>query len=311
MGDDLTTPVAAAMAGLGGLLVVATAGRLFVARHRPDRDFVELRRRVQSWWWMVGVLLAFLVWGITPTVAFLGFISFLALKEMLSIVPTRLADRRMIFWAYGAIPVQYVLIHRGSAFGLAVFVPVVLFLFLPIRAVLIGETTGFVRSVTLVQWATLLTVFCLGHLAALLTMPPAVGDAGPIGLLLFVLFMTQANDVFQFLWGKSVGGPKIVPRISPGKTWSGFVGGAATTAVVAAAVGPWLTPMTASASFGVGALIAVVGFFGDCVMSAIKRDLGIKDSGQLIPGHGGILDRLDSVMYTAPAFYYASVWMAR
>ena len=309
MTGHLTTRVTGAMMIIAALLMVATAARLWMAQKQPDRDLTELRRRIQSWWWMVGLLFAFLCWGITPTVVFLGFISFLALKEFLSVVPTRLADRRMIFWAYLAIPIQYVIVSTAAPVAMASFVPIVVFLGLPIRAVLIGETKGFVRSVTVVQWATMLTVFCLSHLAALLTMPITTAPAGPVGSLLYVLFATQANDVFQFLWGKSLGGPKIVPKISPNKTWAGFLGGAVTTASVSMLIGPWLTPLGGLASLGAGFAIAVMGFFGDCVMSAIKRDLGIKDSGHLIPGHGGILDRLDSVMYTAPTFFYLLHWV--
>ncbi|MEM6688538.1 MAG: phosphatidate cytidylyltransferase, partial [Planctomycetota bacterium] len=274
------------------MLVFASLARTWLSRHRPEHDMTELRRRIQSWWWMILTLFGFLVWGRIPATWFLGFLSFLALKEFLSIVPTRLADRRIIFWAYLAIPIQYTLIGMQQYGLFIVFIPVWLFLFLPIRAVLIGETKGFIRSITLVQWACLLTVFCLSHLAALLSLLPEsamlkYSKSGSVGLLLYVLIITQANDIFQFIWGKTIGRHKIVPKISPNKTWEGFLGGAATTSLLSAFLAIYLTP--ASITFGLllGLVLAIAGFFGDCVMSSVKRDLEIKDASQLIPGHGG------------------------
>jgi phosphatidate cytidylyltransferase len=95
--------------------------------------------------------------------------------------------------------------------------------------------------------------------------------------------------------------------VSPGKTTEGLVGGVATTLALALALAPWLTPFTRPQAVAAGLIIGVGGFVGDVVVSALKRDLGIKDSGTLLPGHGGILDRIDSLTYTAPLFFHL-VW---
>jgi phosphatidate cytidylyltransferase len=126
--------------------------------------------------------------------------------------------------------------------------------------------------------------------------------AGGAGLLFFLVFITQFNDVAQFTWGKLFGKHKISPSVSPKKTWEGFLGGVATSIVLAALIGPQLTPMDAAWSAFAGGLISVSGFLGDITESAVKRDLGVKDAGALIPGHGGILDRIDSLTYAAPIF---------
>lgn len=118
------------------------------------------------------------------------------------------------------------------------------------------------------------------------------------------MLLTQLNDVAQYLWGKSLGRHKIVPKVSPNKTWAGFLGGVATTTLLAWLIAPWLTPLTEMESVLAGLLIGVCGFVGDVVISALKRDIGVKDSGSLLPGHGGILDRLDSLTYTAPLFFH-------
>ena len=121
---------------------------------------------------------------------------------------------------------------------------------------------------------------------------------------LFLLLLTELNDVAQYCWGKLLGKHKISPTVSPNKTMEGFIGGVLTTVPLAMLLAPWLTPFSSLDAVLAGALIAVAGFFGDLSLSALKRDLGIKDSGNLLPGHGGILDRVDSLTYTAPLFFH-------
>jgi len=301
---DVPPNVGIAMAAVFGLLILASVSRLILAAKNPDKDYTELRQRIQSWWWIVGSLFVVLAVSRAAAIAFFGLLSFLALKEFLSIVPTRQADRRVIFWAYLAIPIQYYWVYTGWYGMFILFVPVYLFLFLPMRMVLIGETKGFIKSVALLHWAVMLTVFCISHIANLLTLESLNPEAGSIGLVLFLLFMTQFNDVCQYIWGKMLGRHKIIPKVSPNKTWEGFVGGFVTITLCAGWVAPLLTPLTMLQGLVTGIIIAVGGFIGDVVISSVKRDLQIKDSGQLIPGHGGVLDRMDSLLYTAPLFFH-------
>jgi phosphatidate cytidylyltransferase len=123
-------------------------------------------------------------------------------------------------------------------------------------------------------------------------------------MLLFLLVMTQFNDVAQYVWGKSFGKHKIVPKVSPNKTWQGFIGGTLTVTLSSYFLAPYLTPLTANQGLVAGLIIALSGFIGDLVVSSVKRDLRIKDTSQFIPGHGGILDRIDSLMFTAPLFFH-------
>jgi len=286
------------------LLIIASVTRLWLKYRRPDKDYTELRQRIQSWWWMIGILLAMLLISETVAIAFFGFLSFLALKEFFSIVPTRQADRRVLFWAYLSIPVQYYLVAADWYNMFVVFVPVYVFLLLPMRAVLIGETQGFTQALGTVHWGVMLCVFCVSHIAYLMALPVQNIQAGYIGPVLYLLFITQFNDVCQYVWGKLLGRHKIIPKVSPKKTWEGFLGGFATVTLVSGFVAPWLTPLSRNEGFVAGAFMAVAGFIGDVVISSVKRDLRIKDSGTLIPGHGGILDRIDSLIYTAPLFFH-------
>jgi phosphatidate cytidylyltransferase len=293
-----------AMLVILGLLIIGSLSRLLLAKREPDKDYTELRQRTQSWWWMIAILFLCISVNTGTAIVLFGFISFLALKEFFSIVPTRHADRRVIFWAYLSIPIQYYLVSI-SWYGLfIIFIPLYIFLFLPMRMVLIGETKGFIQSAGIIHWAVMLTVFCLSHIAYLLVLPVNNVGAGNIGLVIFLLFMTQFNDVSQYIWGKMLGKHKIIPKVSPNKTWEGFIGGVITITVVSGFVGPLLTPLPLKLSLLAGLLISISGFIGDVVISSIKRDLEIKDSGSLIPGHGGILDRFDSLIFTSPLFFH-------
>ncbi|MDY6991888.1 MAG: phosphatidate cytidylyltransferase [Pseudomonadota bacterium] len=291
--------------GIVGLLFLGTVIILGLTRAYPHQDFEELRARLRSWWWMAAIfLLAILIDNVISLCLF-GFMSFLAFKEYLSLIPTRRADRRVLLWAYLAIPIQYYWAAIGWYGMFIIFIPVYMFLFLPVRMVLIGETQGFLRAAGTVHWGLMTTVFSLSH-AGFLLMLPEQGNphAGSAGLVLFLVFLTELNDVAQYVWGKLWGRHPIIPKISAHKTWEGFLGGLITTTLAAVALAPMLTPLTGYHSFVVGILIALAGFLGDVSISALKRDLGIKDSGQLLPGHGGILDRVDSLTYTAPLFFH-------
>jgi phosphatidate cytidylyltransferase len=307
MGWFALTPVVQwTLAGIFGLLVMASLFVALLRRLNPDRNFSELSQRVNTWWVMVIIFTVAMVVSRTVSLIFFAFVSFLALKEYLSLIPTRRADRRPLFWAYLAIPIQYYWVYAEWYGMFIVFIPVFCFLLLPVRMLLIGETEGYLRATGTLQWGLMTTVFSLSHAAFLLILRqkdhPEIA-AGP-GLMLYLVVLTQLNDVAQYIWGKTLGRAKIVPSVSPKKTWIGFLGGVATTTLLATLLGPFLTPMDHLQSLVAGLIIGVGGFFGDINLSALKRDLGIKDAGSLLPGHGGILDRVNSLTYTAPLFFH-------
>lgn len=296
-GQGLTRQVWLVLAGILGLLVVASLVSWYLERKGPPGKYHELRQRVQSWWIMVGVFGVAIAIDRSLSIIFFGLVSFLALKEYLSLIPTRRADRRVLFWAYLSIPVQYYWIYRGWYGMFIVFIPVWVMLLISARMVLIGETKDFLRAVGTIQWGLMLMVFAISHQAYLLVL-------GGAGLVLYLVVLTQLNDVAQYVWGKSVGRHKATPTVSPGKTLEGLIGGIVTTTVLSWFLAPLLTPLSRWDSVAAGCLISAGGFLGDITISALKRDLGVKDSGQLIPGHGGILDRIDSLTYTAPLFFH-------
>ena len=302
------------LAGIFALLVLATAVVVLLRRARPDRDSGELWQRVRTWWVMVAVFTTAMVLSRTVSIAFFAFLSFLALKEYFSLIPTRRADRRVLFWAYLAILAQYYWVYLEWYGMFIIFIPVYCFLFLPARMLIIGQTEGFLRAAGTVHWGLMTTVFSLSHAAFLLTLHDDTYHGHPPGpgLVLYLVALTELNDIAQFLWGKSFGRHKIVPKVSPNKTWEGLLGGLVTTTLLAVTIGPVLTPMSRLQALLSGLILSVGGFVGDINLSALKRDLGVKDSGTLLPGHGGVLDRVDSLTYTAPLFfhfvYYLFAW---
>lgn len=305
-GEGLSTRVLWAIGAIYALLIVASIATFILKRRAPGEATTELARRVTSWWFMITVFAIAIVTNRVVSTVFLGFVAYLALKEYLSLIQTRRVDRLILLFAYLAIPVQFVFAHWNSYGLFLTFIPVWMFLFFPMAMTLTGKTQGFLRAVGTLSWGLMITVFSLSHTAMLLAADADVaGPAGGAGLLLFLVALTQFNDVTQFTAGKLYGRRKIIPAVSPKKTWEGFLGGLGATTILAAAAGPFLTPMPFYYAGVAGAIIAVAGFLGDITISAFKRDLGVKDSGGLIPGHGGILDRVDSLTYAAPVFYHA------
>ncbi len=298
-------------------LAVASVVSIVLERRKPDRDFVEVRSRIRTWWVIAGLFSLSLVWSPKAAITFLGFVSFLALKEFLSMTPTRRADRRVLFYAYLSVIGQYYFAATAWYGMFIMFIPVLMFVWLPTRMWMIGQTDGFLRTAGTLHWALMVTVFSLSHAAFLLVMQP--GDAARVtpvypsdvsmqspgpGLLMFLILATEMNDIFQYAWGKAFGRRKVAPMISPGKTYAGLIGGVLTTVAFATLIGPEITLLDPARSLIAGIIIGIAGFAGDLCISALKRDLKIKDFGATLPGHGGVLDRVDSLIFTAPLFFH-------
>ena len=305
---NLPDPVQWTLLGIFAVLTLSSLCLLLLRRLKPASNFKEVGLRIRTWWLMAGIFTTAIVIGPAVSIVFFAFVSFMAFKEYISLIPTRRADRRVLFWAYLAIPMQYWFVHTAWYGMFIIFIPVYVFLLLPMRMITIGNTAGFLKAIGTLHWGLMTTVFSISHLAFLLALHPEGNVSGGAGLILFLVLLTQGNDVSQYLWGKSFGRRRIVPTVSPNKTWAGFLGGVFNTTVLALLLAGVLTPMSLPYAAAAGLLIAVSGFFGDTVISAVKRDIGVKDSGDLLPGHGGILDRIDSLTYTAPLFFHFIHW---
>lgn len=299
-------PLVWAGAGILTLLVVATIAGLALSATvrapsaRPTID--NLNQRIRAWWVLCIVFGLTLVIGPTGSLVLFGMLSFLALREYLTLVETRRADHHTLFWTFFIFtPLQYYLLGLRWS-GFVIVIPVYAFLFLPAIMALAGDTRSFLERAAKIQWGLMICVYCLSYAPALLTLD--IRGYGPNAkLLLFLATVDQLSDVLQYVWGKLAGRHPIAPGVSPNKTWEGFLGGVLSATAIGTALW-WLTPFTPLAAAAISLVIALLGFAGGLVMSAIKRDRGVKDYGSIVKGHGGILDRVDSMIFAAPVFFH-------
>lgn len=294
--------------GIFGVLVlastVALALRHTVAKGKPHSVIDNLIDRINAWWAMVALVGLAFAFGKTGVVVLFGLLSVLALREFVTLTYTRRSDHLALAMAfYVALPLQYLLIGI-EWYGLySIFIPVYGFLFLPIIAALRADTTRFLDRIAEVQWGLMLAVFCLSHVPALVTLEIPGFEGRSLLLIAFLVIVVQSSDVLQYVWGKLFGRHKVAPALSPSKTWEGLIGGVLSATALGAALW-WVTPFKPWQAAVIAFAINLMGFFGGLVMSAIKRDHGVKDWGHLIAGHGGVLDRLDSVLFSAPVFFH-------
>lgn len=294
--------------GVFATLISASAVGI-VLRARPgaetSRAVVDnLNARLKAWWMMI-FLLALAFWaGKTGVILLFAFISFQCLREFISLTYTRRGDYfALLSGFFFFLPFQYYLI-AGNWYGLfSVFIPVYAFLLIPIFAAVHEDTTRFLERMAKIQWGLMICIYSISHVPALMTLEIPGYEGRNALLVIFLLLTVQSSDVFQYVWGKLLGRHRLAPKISPSKTVEGLVGGVLTATAVGAALW-WITPF----SFWQAALMAlainILGFFGGFVLSAIKRDRGVKDWGTLVEGHGGMLDRVDSISFSAPIFFH-------
>ena len=292
---------------LAVLVVASIVGFALARRHAssaPNPTIDNLNSRIKAWWLMVIVIGLAFAFGKAGVIILFALASLAALREFITLTPTRRGDHAALAVGFFVVlPLQYYLIWI-EWYGLySIFIPVYAFLLLPIIVAVRGDTRDFMGRVAEIQWGLMICVFCLSHVPALITLPiPGFAGRGLL-LIAFLVLVVQSGDVLQYVWGKLLGRHQIAPRLSPSKTVEGTVGGILSATLLGAALW-WITPFSAWQAGLIALAINLMGFCGGLVMSAIKRDRGVKDWGWLIEGHGGVLDRLDSVIFAAPIFFH-------
>jgi phosphatidate cytidylyltransferase len=306
----MTLPALQAMhyllAGVVALLVVASLAGWLLARGVTSDAGVEtvrnLNARIKAWWVMVAIFAVAFVAGKGVTILLFAATSFYCLREFYSLTPTHPSDHPAMAAAfYIFLPLQYWLLWIDWVTMLTILIPVYAFLVLPVLSMVRGVTADYLQRVAKIQWGLMLAVFCVSHAPALLVLD--LGPVPPVQLLFFLITIVQLSDVLQYVAGKLVGRTKLAPNVSPSKTIEGLViGGLAATAVGAGLW--WITPFTPLEAAGMAFAVVIAGALGGLVLSAVKRSLGAKDWGVMIQGHGGALDRMDSVTFAAPLFFH-------
>jgi phosphatidate cytidylyltransferase len=317
-------------AAVGFLAVFSVVCRIVALKQVPG--YQEVIDRTKTWYWMIGVFLAAMAFYRPISFAFLAFLSFLALKEYFSLLPMyradasgrvllRRYDRKAILVSYLAIPLMFYVAYV-KWYGLyIILVPVYLGLLIPMLLVLENRSENFIVSASVIFWGTILFIFLLGHSAFLINLDPL--------LLFYAIFLTEARDVFVYVFGKSMAplierhpshpllklyDLKIAPQISPKKNIGSALLSVIAVTLLSLAYRPFLPAfplgtISVAVALLLGAFVGVLGLAGDLVGAAFKRDLGIKDSGSALPGHGGIIDRIGDLCFTLPVVFHVCYFL--
>ena len=305
MSSTTTDILLLAFGSFGILIALTVLGEILRARqpvHENNPMLDTYMTRVQSWWGMVAFIGAALLLGKPGVMVLFGFASFAALREFLTLTAKAQADHLSLALAFFVVlPLQYVFVGLGWIGLFTVFIPVYAFLFLPIVSALRGNPQRFLVRVAETQWALMIAVFSVSHVPALMSLD--LGDYGDRSVLLiaFLVMVVQFGDLLDFFFGRRIGRTRIAPGLSP-KTWEGMACGVLSAMVIGAMLA-WITPFGAVGAALMAGVASLVGMFGNIVVAAIKRDRGVKDWSHLIPGQGGFVDQLDSVIFAAPIFY--------
>src|SRR6266852_6397658 len=294
--------------GVAAVLIVASVVGYVLHRRfgteGPNPNIENLNSRIKAWWAMVALLGLAFASGRAGVIVLFALASLAALREFITLTPTRRGDHVALAVAFFVVlPLQYYLIWIDWYGLYSVFIPVYVFLLLATIAALRQDTNDFMGRVAETQWGLMISVFCLSHVPALLGLKIAGYEGRNLLLIAFLILVVQSSDVLQYVWGKLLGRHKIAPELSPSKTVEGFLGGVASATILGSLLW-WITPFSPWQAGVIALLINLMGFFGGLVMSAIKRDRGVKDWGRMIEGHGGVLDRIDSVIFAAPVFFH-------
>lgn len=290
-----------------GILIFASSVGFILKQKsglKPAPVIDNLNARINAWWIMLIVIATAILLGNVAFIILFALISLFALREFISLLPTRRGDYIPLLIAfYFVIPYQYYLVYIDWYGLYSIFIPLYVFLFIPIASLKQEDTTHFLERSSKIQWGLMISVFCISHVPALINLKLKNFDGETIWLAIWLIMVVQASDVLQYVCGKLWGKHKVAPVLSPSKTIEGLVGGVVLASALGVAMS-WLTPFSYFEAAFIGLIVCMFGFFGGLVMSAIKRDRGVKDWGQLIHGHGGMLDRIDSICFSAPIFFH-------
>lgn len=288
--------VAALLAAPAAIVVTGLRGRSPAVRR-------ELWQRYVSWLAIGGLVLTPLLVGRTATILALGLLGLLCYREYAR--ATGLFRERITSASVALSIVAMTFAALDHWYGLFVALTPLCAAVIAVASIPFDRPKGYIQRVGLGSFGLLLFGSAMGHLGYV------ANDTGYRPILLLVLLSVALNDVFAYVVGKSLGGRKLLPATSPNKTVSGSLGALVLTAafVTIAAepvfVGTGMEPV--ARRIGMGLVIGALGQAGDLMLSSIKRDLGIKDTGVVIPGHGGLLDRCNSLLVVAPAVFHY-VW---
>lgn len=264
----------------------------------------SLIARINTWWALVVALTLAGLAGRGGVVVLFALLSFAAMREFLTLTRKRRADHWVLMVSFFLLlPAQYLLVYIGWVGLFTILIPVYGFLFLPVLAAVRGDTAEFLTRVAETQWGLMLCLFAASHIPALLWIDIPGFEGREILLIAWMVIVVQGADAAHFIVPRLAGRTRIAPRIEQSRSWEGLLGALGAGAVLGTSLG-WITPFAPWQAALIALSVALVGYGGGMVMAAIKRDRGVSDWGHLLPGQGGFIDRLDSVVFAAPVFFH-------
>src|SRR5947209_18079265 len=274
------------------------------------KETASMLKTYWSWIFMAGIGLVILFLGRIPTIVGVTLLAIFAFKEF-----ARASGLYRDWWMTGAVYAGIVTVGIASVvshprgeepgagwYGFFVAVPVFAIALILIIPILQNRARGELQRMSLAIVGFVYMGWMFGHLGFLANARDAYG------FVCFIIFATAISDVAAFTFGKIFGRHRLRSEISPNKTWEGAIGAFAVAMIL-----PWLLRFSfpffgARELILTGLIVGVGGQLGDLSVSVIKRDIGTKDMAATIPGHGGILDRIDSLIYTAPLFMHMAAY---
>lgn len=293
-----------------GILFFSSASIFVLRKLRPQNEtFKKVTMIIRSWWAIIGTVLlsfAFGKWGI---LLLFFLLSVFLVKEYLSVSRVNI-KKEMSFALFAMIAGQYAMLAFDQFRGFQIWIPMMSLWIIP-GLIIFRALIQNMDLIFAVSFGLSMTIFYLSHLPGLYVFHDKLGfsENQILYSMMTLLLLTWGNDVFQFLSGKMFGRWKIVPEVSPNKTLAGFIGGIVCSSVVSVLIFPTFLEMSFLQSLILGGVLSVTGMFGDLFFSAVKRNMGTKDFSDLLPGHGGLLDRIDSLIFTAPVFFHLILLM--
>lgn len=295
-------------------LTLGSGVRIYALRNESKQRALKLRSSLFVWWLLTTLFLFSLFFGTAGLAVFLCVAGLISLREFHQLFSRRSFDSPILALTVAALGIgHYALLVFSNAHWSIWGLPWIVLALLSLIEILLGRTQDYLRATAGYTWAFALMIIGLSHVILLATLPETSHIAwGSLGGCLFLVLLTESNDIAQALVGRKYGKRKVAPDISPGKSWEGLAGGLLVTVLLSITLAPWLTNLAdgKSQTTGLllsacaGILISITGFLGDLNMSCLKREAGVRDSSNLLPGMGGMIDRIDSLTVTAPAFYY-------
>ncbi|MBI2746220.1 MAG: phosphatidate cytidylyltransferase [Burkholderiales bacterium] len=303
----------------GLLLLASVVSFLYSVRERGDGPDAERQHKEHRWvdaiirtsWLMLLVFWIGWVAGDWVALTLFGFVSFFCLREFLTLSPTRLGDHRSLVLAFFVVlPTQYGLIGNGHFDLFTVFIPVYVFLALPLASALANDPVRFLERNAKLQWGIMVCIYGMSHVPALLLLKFPGYDNRNAFLVFFLVLVVQVCMLTQHFASRRRPRPPVAPAISQSFNWDSWGLGVLAGSLMGALLAG-ITPWVPGTAFAAAFVACMAGSLGHLVMKALKRDRGIPSwgsQGESVTGAGGLLDRVDGLCFAAPVFFHSARW---